>query len=200
MTTLLKPGIKKILNVFYKSKNKRIHIRELSRVTNMYGQSIMRYLKELEKEKILSSEKQGNLKQYKLNNNKLVYLTLAFFDTERFEKLPNIRKNAIANYIKKLPEVPAFIIIFGSTAKETYTKDSDIDLLVITNNKINTKEAEKEADEINAIKISTFQATYKDFIRELKMKDDKVIQSAILTGYPLLNHVYYYEVLQNARV
>jgi len=30
-----------------------------------------------------------------------------------------------------------------------------------------------------------------------KLKEDKVIQSALETGYPVLNHIYYYEVLQN---
>jgi len=200
MTTLFKPGIRKILYLFYKNRNKKIHLRELARETKMYGQSISRYLKELEKNSILYSEKEGNLKQYSLKNNKAVYSILASFDIEKFEKLPSIRKNAIDNYIKKLSEMPVFMVVFGSTAKETYNEESDIDLLIVTNSKINTKEAEKEADAINAVKISTFQMIYKDFIKELKMKEDNVIQSALLTGYPILNHIHYYEVLQNERI
>lgn len=200
MTTLLRPGMQKIVYVFYKNKNKKIHLRELARITGMQGQSITRYLNELEKESILSAEKQGNLKLYSLKNNNTVRSMLAFFDIERFKKLPNIRKDAIASYIKKLQEIPVFIIIFGSTAKETYAEDSDIDLLIVTNRKISAKEAEKEADAINATKISTFQITYKDFMIELKLKEDAVIQSAISTGYPIINHVYYYEVLQNERI
>ena len=200
MTTLFKPGIIKILSVFYRNNNKKIHLRQLSRETKMYGQSITRYLKELEKNNILHSEREANLKQYKLRNNKSVYSILTMFDIERFEKLPDIRKNAIDNYIRKLDETPIFIVIFGSTAKETYTQNADIDLLLITNNKVNAKEAEKEADAINAVKISTFQITYKDFIKELKLKEDNVIQSALSTGYPILNNIYYYEVLQNERI
>ena len=200
MTTLLKPGIRKILYIFYRNKNKKIHLRQLSRETKMYGQSITRYLRELEKNNILQSEREANLKQYKLRNNKIVYSILTLFDIERFEKLHDIRKNAIDNYIKKLEQIPISIILFGSTAKETYAENADIDLLLITNNKINAKEAEKEADAINAVKISTFQITYKDFIRELKLKEDNVIQSAISTGYPILNHIYYYGVLQNERI
>jgi len=200
MTTLLRPGMQKIVYVFYKNKNKKIHLRELARITGMQGQSITRYLNELEKESILLAEKQGNLKLYSLKNNNTVRSMLAFFDIERFKKLPNIRKDAIASYIKKLQEIPVFIIIFGSTAKETYAEDSDIDLLIVTNRKISAKEAEKEADAINATKISTFQITYTDFMTELKLKEDAVIQSAISTGYPILNHVYYYEALQNERI
>jgi predicted nucleotidyltransferase len=166
----------------------------------MYGQSITRYLDELEKDKILQSEKEGNLKKYSLKNNRIAYSAMVLFDIEKFEKLPAIRKNAINTYMKNLKEIPVFMVIFGSTAKENYTEDSDIDLLIITNNKINTKEAEKEADTLNATKISTFQMTYSDFIKELKLKEDHVIQSAISTGYPIFNHLYYYEILQNERI
>ena len=199
MTTILKPGIEKILQVLYK-KHQRFHLRSLARETNQYGQSITRYLKELEKEKILESKKEGNLKQFQLKNNKKVFAIKALFDIERFEKLPFEKKEAISSYIKTLPEKPVFIILFGSTAKGTFTKESDIDLLIITNKKIQTTEAEKEADALHATKISTFQINYKDCLKELKLKDDKVIQSAISTGYPILNQIYYYEVIQNERI
>ena len=57
-------------------------------------------------------------------------------------------------------------MLFGSTAKETYKEDSDIDILLVGNKKIQTKEAEKEVDALTAIRISTFQMTYKEFITE----------------------------------
>lgn len=200
MTTLLKPGIIKILHVFYKRKNEKIHLRELARETKMQGQSISRYLNELEKNKILKSEKLGNLKQYSLLHNSQVYSILAMLDIEKLQKLPLLRKNAINTYLNSLPQQPIFAVIFGSTAKETYKEESDIDILIITNSKINTSNAEKEADALNAMKISTFQMTFEDFKKELKLKEDKVIQSALETGYPVLNHIYYYEVLHNERV
>ncbi|MFA6089120.1 MAG: nucleotidyltransferase domain-containing protein [Candidatus Woesearchaeota archaeon] len=200
MTTLLKPGIDKILYVFYKRKNEKIHLRELARVTKMYGQSITRYLKYLEKNKILKSEKEANLKQYSLLQNNQVYSILAMFDIEKTQKLPILRKNAISTYIKTLPYPPIFAIVFGSTAKETYKDDSDIDIVIVTDKKIDTSKAEKETDALNAMKISTFQITFQDFIKELKLKEDKVIQSALETGYPVLNQIYYYEVLHNERV
>ncbi len=121
------------------------------------------------------------------------------FDVEKLEKLPQIRKQAVETYIKNLPKQPIFVILFGSTAKENYTKESDMDILLIANRKIDPKNAEKEADTLHAIKISTFQITYEAFIKELKLKEDKVIQSAIRTGYPIINQVRYYEVLDYER-
>ncbi len=200
MTTIMKPGIRKILQVFYRKRNEKIHLRELARETKMQVQGISRYLLELEKNKILGSQKEGNLKQYSLLHNKQVYAILAMFDVKKSEKLPLLRRNAIDTYLQALPEPPIFAIVFGSTAKETFKDDSDIDILIITHAKMDARKAQKEADAQNAMKISTFQMTFKVFKKELKLKEDKVVQSALESGYPVLNHIHYYEVLQHERV
>jgi predicted nucleotidyltransferase len=200
MTTILKSGIKKIMHVFYEARNEKIHLRELARLTSMEGQTISRHLDVLEKNKILKSERLGNLKQYSLLNNQEVYTILTMFDAEKTNKLPLLRKNAINTFIKSLDELPVFIVVFGSTAKSTYKETSDIDVLLVLNSKINTKKAEKEVEALTSMKISTFQISFKDFKKELKLKEDKVIQSAIATGYPVLNHLYYYEVLSDERI
>jgi len=193
MTTILNQGIYKVIKIFYKNQYKKIHLRELCRQTNMYGQSITRYLDELEKQRILKSEKEGNLKKYSLINNQEVYAILTMLDIEKLQKLPLLRKQAIQTYIKTLPKPPIFAIVFGSTAKETYKEESDVDILIVTQTKIDPRKAEKEADALNATKISTFQITYEDFLKEIKLKEDKVIQSALETGYPIINHIQYYE-------
>lgn len=200
MITILKSGFWKIMQRFYKDKNAKLHLREIARQTKLHEPSVTRFLQSLEKEQILKSEKEGNLKRYSLKRTTRAYFVLELFDIERFEKLPAIRKNAIQTFLNKLPEKPVFAVLFGSTAKGTYKEDSDIDILLITNNQISAKEAEKEADSLTAIKISTFQIKYNDFLIELKMKEDKVVQSALQSGYPLINHIQYYEVLYNERI
>ena len=194
MLNTINKGYKEILNIFYTEKTK-FHLREIAKITKLNENSVYRFLNKLEKEKILKSKKQGNLKQFLLRKNKQVYAILTLFDIEKYEKLPHIRKTAISYYLKSLPKQPVFAILFGSTAKETYKDDSDIDILLITNEKINTKQAENEADAQSALKVSSFQMTYKHFLKELKLNEDPVVQSAVKTGYPLLNHIKYYEVL-----
>lgn len=200
MITILKQGYWKIMQIFYKEKGTKVHLREIARRTNLHEPSASRFLKMLEKDRILKPEKDGNLKKYAVRQSSTTYLIFEAFDLERFEKLPTIRKNAIKAYLNKLPEKPVFAILFGSTAKGNYKEDSDIDILIVTNNKISAKEAEKEADAITAVRISTFQISYKSFIADIKMKEDKVVQSAIQSGYPLINHIQFYEVLNNAGV
>jgi predicted nucleotidyltransferase len=195
MLTILRPGYAKIMQLFYMDKSAKLHLREIARQTELFEPSAFRFLNSLEKDQILKSEKVGNQKRYSIKRAIRAYFTFEAFDLERFEKLPSIRKSAIKTYLDSLPEQPVFALLFGSTAKGTYNEDSDIDVLLVTNNKIDVRQAEKEVDSLTAIKISTFQISYKDYLTDLKMREDKVIQSAINSGYPLINHVRYYEVL-----
>ncbi len=198
--TTLKPAIERILTLFYENKNQRLHLRHIARQTKLYGQSITRYLQQLEHKKILISNREGNLKQYVLNRTKPVFALLTIFDIERFEQLPSIRKNAFKYYLQQLPEKPVFLVLFRSTSKETFHKDSDMDLLLVTNRKISTAGAEKEAAALTGVSISTFQITYSHFQKELRLREDPVVQSALFSGYPLYNHIAYYEELNHERI
>ncbi len=200
MKTLLKPGYEKILHLFYRDKYAKIHLRGIARKTKLNENSASRFLNKLAKDKILISKKDGNLKKYELLKNDLIYSVFTHFDILKLNELPSIRKNAILYFINKLKHKPIIVVLFGSTAKNIYREESDIDLLLIVNKKIDTKEAEKYADSQTAIKISVFQIPINEFIEELKLKNDKVVQSAIDTGYPVTNHIEYYRMIDNERV
>jgi len=200
MITILKSGYYKVMQLFYREKTAKFHLREIARQTKLHGPSATKCLKELEKTGILRSEKDANLKKYSVKKNRHAYLVFGMFDVERFEKLPKMRQSAVEHYLGSLPEKPVFAVLFGSTAKETYDEESDIDILLVMNRKISTEAAEKEADAQTALNVSSFQVNYRDFVQELRLKQDKVVQSALNTGYPVINHVAYYEVLYNERV
>ncbi len=194
MITLLKPGYAKIMRLFYLEKSIHLHLREIARRTKLHEPSVTRFLSQLEKEGILKSQKDANLKKYTIQKNKKTYAVFELFDIEKQEKLPRMRKRAIAYYLNTLPEQPIFIQLFGSTAKETYKEDSDIDLLLVVNKKIATEDAEKYVDAQTGIRINTIQIKFNDFLKEIKLKEDNVVGSALATGYPLINHLFYYEV------
>jgi predicted nucleotidyltransferase len=199
MLNIIHNGYKKILALFYKNKEQEIHFREIARETKLNENSTSRFLEKLESDKILSSRKDGNLKKYSMTNNLNAYSAYLLFDLERFERFPDVRKNALIYYMNALPEKPVFLLVFGSTAKETFRDDSDIDVLLVMNRRISTEESEKEADASTGMIISTFQITLEDFVKELKLKEDKVVQSALITGFPIMNHVYYYGTLYDQR-
>lgn len=197
METVLKPGIQKILQCFYKNKREKIHLREIARRTALNENSVTRFLKQLEKQQILKSEKEANLKKYSFIFNTKSAVLLTYLDIEKLNKLPLIRKNAIEHFIKQLKEKPIIAILFGSTAKEIFTEKSDVDILLLVNKKINTQKAEQYAEAQTGINISPIQITYENFIKEKKIKEDNVIQAAIETGYPITNHILWYEVMYN---
>ena len=182
-----------ILRLFYTNQNSPLHLRDISRKINLRESAASRHLHALEKNNVLKSHKDANLKKYSLKKQAIPEI-FSLFDNEKLEALPLLRKNAINFYITTLKEKPIFIILFGSTAKGTFRDDSDIDVIIIFNKKTDTTEAIKYAEAQTGIKISEFQLTYKQFITELKLKQDNVIQAGIETGYPVYNQIYFYEV------
>jgi len=199
MKALMKSGHAKILLLFYSDKKAGIHLREIARKTKLNENSATRFLKQLEDEEILLSRRDGNLKKYYVNSRRKDKVAHVFtsFDIERFDKLPSIRKRAITYYLDNLDEKPVIMLLFGSTAKETFRNDSDIDLLLVVNKKINDEKAKKYADAQTGLKIQSFQIAYADFLKELKLRQDKVIQSALNTGYPIFNQMLFYEAVLN---
>jgi predicted nucleotidyltransferase len=197
MISLIKSGHWKILQLFYNNKTAKLHLREIARKAKLHEPSTTVFLKSLEKDGILKSEKDGNQKKYSLKLNYKSYSIFELFDLEKFNSLPSIRRNAIKYFIDQLEEKPLIVFIFGSTAKGVFREDSDIDLLLISNKKIKTEEAEKHSESLTGIKISVFQILLNDFSKEIKLKEDPVIQSAMVSGYPVFNNLYYYEVLYN---
>ena len=104
-------------------------------------------LKKLKEKTIVKLDKKGKTLLFKANYNHL-YLKLAFYHYMT-EKLINFSNKHPLIY-KTLKEINinsvGIVLIFGSYSKETQTKNSDIDLMVVSN----SKNAEKE---INNLKI-----------------------------------------------
>lgn len=196
MRTLIKKPYWKILELFYKNKNTPLHLREISRNISLKEGPLTRHLNVLVKNKILTFKREGNLKKFSIIIKKISRI-FQMYDLERYENIPYLRKNAINFYINTLKEKPVIIILFGSMAKGTFKEDSDIDLITVFNKKIDTMEAVRYAEAQTSIKISEFQLTYKQFIEELKLKQDNVIQAGIETGYPIYNQTFFYEVKNN---
>ena len=196
MKSILKPQVWKILKLFYENKNFPLHLRDISRKVNMNESSISRHLNSLVKSGVLKTERDANLKKFYVNMSKIPEI-FPLFDSEKLESLPLLRRDAIKLYIQRLEKKPLLIIVFGSTSKGTFRKDSDIDILSIFPEKFNDEKAVSYVNSQTGIKIQTFKIKEEKFIEELKLKRDKVIQSALETGFPVFNSKYFYEVKYN---
>lgn len=196
MKTIIKPAIWKILKLFYNNYNSPFHLRKIARETKTNESSISRHLNNLVKQGVLKFSKEANLKKFSIVKNQIPSI-FPLFDEEKLENLPLIRRDAIKIYLNKLKKKPLLVVVFGSTAKGTFRKESDIDILQINPTKDEDKEAKNYVDAQTGLKLQVLNLTEEQFKKELKMKEDYVVQSALKTGFPVFNAKYYYEAITN---
>ena len=106
----------KVLKEFYENPEKSFTIRELTSKTNIPKSSVHKYLVQLKKENLVTSENKAS-NSYLFKTKKTFYF---------IEKMINI--GLIEQIIKDLN--PSCIILFGSFRKGESEKDSDIDLFI----------------------------------------------------------------------
>lgn len=198
MITIIKKGIYEILKVFYDSRNSPCHLRELSRKTKLNENSVSRFLDGLVKSKVLDFEKEGNLKKFFVRSQFLPII-FSIYDNERLDNLPLLRRRAILDYLHGIKVKPIFAIVFGSTAKGSFRKDSDIDILLVVNRKMDNKSVMSSIRSQTGLKIQEVQILENDFNKDLTRKKEFVVQSAIESGFSVFNNKYYWEVVNGRK-
>jgi len=166
------------------------HKRELSKQLKLGMPSIDYALRKIEG--LLKKEKSGNQIKYFLNYSKEALTPMLYLiEYLRLSRLNSKIRLSIIDFLKELKEKPLITIIFGSYAKGDYTKNSDIDVLLI----FQKIEKEKQIDDI-ANKVSmrinviispiyldynsfreSFHNPTKEFFKNLKK--DKIILTGI---------------------
>jgi hypothetical protein len=184
MITIIKPQYLEILSLFYPD-NQFLHLREISRRINLKESATSRHLNNL---KILEIKKEANLKKFRIKQQ-FIKDIFPIFDKEKLNSLPLLRRNAITIYLNKSEHKPLLLIVFGSTAKNNFKPNSDIDIFEI-NDKDNSK-AKEEAEALTGIKLQIFRKSQDKFFKE---KKDYTIQAALKTGFPVFNREYFYQI------
>jgi predicted nucleotidyltransferase len=196
--TLFGKGKEKILECFYRNRNKELYFSEILRETKLTQNTTLKHLANLQKlGLIISTKKIGNT-FYKINPKSIsLYAIFSYFDYRKIEKLPFERKKAIEEFLIKLNIQPLIAVIFGSTAKGTFSKESDIDILLVYNKKeIEDSKLKKDIESITGTKIQTFIIDLEYIREQLKKREDNVIVHAIKTGFPITgNDKFYREIL-----
>ncbi|MEK6937426.1 MAG: nucleotidyltransferase domain-containing protein [Nanoarchaeota archaeon] len=151
-------------------------------------------------EKVTKLEKDKLIKVVRVGNSKLCELTYNFneklFEAE-YERRKDLLKNKdfriIHNRLTEL-KFPFIVLLFGSLAKGTANKHSDIDILT----------AGGEEKEIKAVisllpdKIHLTTVSYQNFIHMAKSKEFTVVSEAIKNNIILIGIEEYYRLLENA--
>ncbi len=162
----------KIISLFTKGYNKEYYIREVDQLLGISSRTAFMTLIKLEKKGILESKIKGKIKLYSIKKSSLSkeYFLLA----EQYKKIQFIEKNhLIKEILEKLDHcIEGIVIIFGSYAKGTQKKDSDLDLFIVgKQNKIKIKEiGEKYGIEIN-IKSYPITVFHKEINDDILLKE-----------------------------
>jgi len=158
-----------ILEEFTKSKGSRIYGRAIANKFNLNQKTVSNILNKLEKEDILKFKEEGKNKYYFLNKNKLeIKEIIKLIEINKkinfMGKNPKLRK--LIDEIEKISK--GILIIFGSYAKNTQKKDSDLDLVIIGNIGDLKEFEDSFGIEINVIKIGKNKFDQNEvFIKEL---------------------------------
>ena len=196
--TLFGKGKEKILECFYKNRNKELYFSEILRETKLTQNTTLKHLANLQKLGLIVSTKKIGNTFYKINSKSVsLYAIFSYFDYRKIEQLPFKRKKAIVEFLTKLNPQPLIAVIFGSTAKGTFSKESDIDILLVYNKKeTDDTKLKKDIESITGEKIQTFIIDINYFREQLKKEEDSTIVHSIKTGFPITgNDKFYREIL-----
>lgn len=167
------------------NKEKKFTINQLAKQTKTNYRIAHKTVKLLEKEDLIKTEKAGN--------SLLCSLTYNF--NEKIFNAEHERRKKFKHLIKRFEEAKQnyILLLFGSYAKNTQTKDSDIDLLAITENK---KEIEEIAELIpKNIHLTT--VNYKLFLDMIKSKEINVGNEVLKNNIILIGIEDYYRLIKN---
>ncbi len=120
----------RVLSLFTDGFDRECYIREVERLADISPRTAQLILEDLENRGIVESKKRGKIKGYRLKKNRSSQRYLVF--TEQYKMIAFLEQNLlIKEMIDKLKEfVRGIGIIFGSYAKGSADKDSDLDIFV----------------------------------------------------------------------
>jgi len=132
------------------------HIRGLAKVLGTNQTTISRKIQQLYKDSIVDFREEGKNKVYFLKKTlearEYIYIVEKYKTLESVKKYPRLRR--IIDKVRENKEI-LLAVIFGSYAKGTATKESDIDLYIETDNR-NIKDSIEQIDTKLSVKIGQY--------------------------------------------
>ena len=199
MNKVFGKGKEKILECFYRNRYKELYFSEILRETKLTQNTTLKHLKNLQGNNLVTSVKKIGNTFYRINpKNPQVYSIFSYFDYKRFNELPFEKRVSITEFLSKLKVNPLIAVIFGSTAKGTSGKESDIDILLVFNKKeAKDLKLKQDIEAITGVRLQEFIIDFDYFKEQTLKREDKVIAHAIKTGFVVSGHDKFYREVLN---
>jgi predicted nucleotidyltransferase len=167
------PTVMQVLEFFLENSLSEYHEREVVRRTGVSKGSAGKILKLLTNLGFLTREEKGRLAIYRLNQNEAT--------VKQFKVLINVF--ILKPLTDRLKENSRRVMLFGSCAQGVDTKESDIDLLVITDKKEAAAKIISDFNKKSQRRVAPITVDMNEYIR-LK-RDDKPLYENIERGITL---------------
>lgn len=181
-----------ILRLMIESREKELSIRQISRIRKINYKSAYLNVKVLEQEGAITVKRQGNISLCSFSGNFGECVFLAEY-RRREELLKDANFKVLYSRFSKINS-QFILLLFGSYARKTFTKHSDIDLLLIADNPEDLRNEIK----LLPLNIHLTHVAYKDFEAMLKTREQTVVSEAIRKNIILFGIEDYYRLMANA--
>ncbi|MBW2989156.1 nucleotidyltransferase domain-containing protein [Candidatus Woesearchaeota archaeon] len=182
-----------ILKLLIENQENKLSIRKISKLRRINYKSAYNAIEKLEKEGIISVEKTGNMSICSFNQN----FNVSVFEAEYQRREELFKNKGLLVVQKDLSELefPFILLLFGSYARGTQRKHSDIDLLSIGGDQ---KKIKSEISKF-PLNIHLTSISYDDFITMAKSREFTVVSEALKNNIILVGIGEYYRLLKNVR-
>ena len=168
-----------VLSLYLGDYTRRFYLREISRLTKIPLKTTQNIISSLESDNILISIKEGKNKYFKLNLSN-IEAKFYLLQAEIYKTMLFINKYSTFKSFLKDVKVNVPIIVFGSFANFAANKDSDVDLLVISN------EQQKLPLHLIPYKVHEIMLSKKVFFKSVKTQE--VLIKEIEEKHVILNN------------
>ncbi len=183
----------RVIMALLENEGKNISIAQLSNRIGMDYKNVHNSVKGLENKELIILERFGNA--FNCILNKKVHPIIFEAEYERRKNLLEDKNILILHKKLNALNFTFIALIFGSYAKGTYSKNSDIDLMVI-----GEKNREKEIERIISLlplDIHYLFFTYEEFLTMERSREFNVVLEAIKRNIILTGIEDYYRLMEN---
>ena len=177
----------KIIDLLARNRERKFTIREIALSLKEYYSFVHRIVNALANQGVIQKEKAGKAYLCSLNaQNEKARALLALSEIERKGEWYASHKELkliLEDFVISIPSGVHSIILFGSYAKGSATKESDIDILLITESKSGIDKVIRDIYAKYGKEIHTIIMTEEDF---KKQKEKALIKEIIKDHYILL--------------
>lgn len=177
-----------------------VHMRELSRRIKLSLPAVKKQVDKMSMEGLIIKKREGrNTKLYLNRKNSSLSPYLNQVEHMRLKKLPAAVSSAVLGLLAAMDKKPLVVAIFGSYARGTYTKSSDIDIFFVFGEL--DKTIEQKARMISSrysLKIEPVYLTWEIFRK--KFFDEKdAFMNEVKRNKIIVHGIDYWEMLENEK-